>query len=67
MSIALSIAPAMFVALPRLLGRIAVTMLTVMLLAQVAGFVALMRTFAFEYFHGDHTAMAGLVHALLGN
>lgn len=41
--------------------------LAVTVFALVVAFVAFVRTFAFEYFHGDPAALQGLVRAVLGS
>lgn len=46
------------------LGRVTLAVLAFAL--AVAG-VTFMRTFVFEYFHGDPAALHGLVQVLLGN
>lgn len=66
MSIALPVAPARPGTPPRPIARIAQTALAVIGLACVVAVVAFVRTFAFEYFHGDHTALQVLVRTVFG-
>ena len=53
--------------LSRLIAKVAVTALTLGGLGLAALLVAFVRTFGFEYFHGNHAALAGLGRLLLGN
>jgi hypothetical protein len=65
MSIALHLDPSR-PAVARSLARLALTALAVLAFALVVGVIAFVRTFAFEYFHGDPAALHGLVQIILG-
>jgi hypothetical protein len=66
MSIALPLDPSR-PALARSIARLGLTALAVLAFAPVVGVVAFVRTFAFEYFHGDPGTLRGLVQIILGN
>ena len=66
MSIALHHDPS-WIAVARSIAKTALTVLAVLALALVVAAVAFIRTFAFEYFHGDPRALHGLAQAILGN
>ena len=66
MSIALHHDPSRL-AVARSIARAALTVLAILTFALVVAVVAFVRTFAFEYFHGDPARLHGLVHVLLGN
>jgi hypothetical protein len=51
----------------RLAARVAMAALTLGGFGFAVLFVTAARTFGFEYFHGDHTAVNGLARLLLGN
>ena len=53
--------------LSQVAAKVAVTALALGALGGAALLVAFVRTFGFEYFHGDHAALAGLGRLLLGN
>jgi hypothetical protein len=53
--------------LSRTAARVAATALALGGLGVAALLVAFVRTFGFEYFHGDHAALAGLGRLLLEN
>jgi hypothetical protein len=63
MSIALRLDPS-GIAVARSVTKLALAILAFALVVAVVAFV---RTFAFEYFHGDPAALHGLVQAILGN
>ena len=65
MSIALHLDPAK-PALSRSIAKMALTGPAILAFVLVVGFVAFVRTFAFEYFHGDPAALQGLVQLMLG-
>lgn len=67
MNIAINLAPAKSGRLSRGVAKAAATALVLGGLSLAVLFVAFVRTFAFEYFHGDPTAMQGLARFLLGN
>jgi hypothetical protein len=48
------------------LARIARVTLAVLVFALVVAGVAFLRTFVFEYFHGDPAALHGLAQVLIG-
>lgn len=54
-------------AFARSLAKLGLTVLAILAFAFVVTIVAFVRTFAFEYFHGDPRALHGLVQAILGN
>lgn len=54
-------------AFARSLAKLAQIALATLAFALVIAGVAFMRTFVFEYFHGDPAALHGLVRMLLGN
>ena len=54
-------------AVTRSLAKFAQVALAVVAFALVVAGVAFVRTFVFEYFHGDPAALHGLVRMLLGN
>jgi hypothetical protein len=47
--------------------KVAAFGLAVTVFTLVVAFVTFVRTFAFEYFHGDPAALQGLVRAILGS
>jgi hypothetical protein len=49
------------------LAKLVLMALAVLAFTLVVAVVAFVRTFAFEYFHGDPRALHGLVQAMLGN
>lgn len=51
----------------RMAGKVAMTALALGGIGLAALLAAFVRTFGFEYFHGDHAALAGLGRLLLGN
>ena len=51
----------------RSLAKLAQIVLATLAFALVIAGVAFMRTFVFEYFHGDPAPLHGLVRMLLGN
>ncbi len=53
--------------LSRTAAKVATTALVIGGLGTAVLLVAFVRTFGFEYFHGDHAALAGLGRLLLGN
>jgi hypothetical protein len=53
--------------LSRTAAKVAATALALGGLGVAVLLVAFVRTFGFEYFHGDHAALAGLVRLLLGS
>jgi hypothetical protein len=63
MSIALHAGPAR----PSFARSIAKPALAILILALAVAAVAFVRTFVFEYFHGDPAPIHGLVRLLLGN
>ncbi|WP_428668822.1 hypothetical protein [Reyranella sp.] len=68
MSITLNLAPRKASGqLSRTAVKVATTALAVGGLGVAVLLVAFVRTFGFEYFHGDHAALAGLGRLLLGN
>jgi len=67
MSIPLHLAPSTSGRLSRVVAKAAATALVLGSLSAAVLFVAFVRTFAFEYFHGDSTAVHGLTRLLLGN
>jgi hypothetical protein len=66
MSIALHHGPSRTAA-ARSIAKLALTVLAVLTFAFVVTVVAFVRTFAFEYFHGDPMALRGFVQAILGS
>ena len=66
MSIALHHDPSRL-AVARSIAKVALTVLAILTFALVVAAVAFVRTFAFEYFHGNRAALHGLVQVLLGN
>jgi hypothetical protein len=51
----------------RSVAKIALSVLAILVFALVVVAVAFVRTFAFEYFHGNPAALRGLVQLILGN
>ncbi len=54
-------------AVARSLAKVALTALAILAFALVVAGVAFVRTFAFEYFHGDPAALHGLVQMIRGH
>jgi hypothetical protein len=51
----------------RSVAKIALSVLAILVFALVVVTVAFVRTFAFEYFHGNPAALRGLMQLILGN
>jgi uncharacterized protein YjeT (DUF2065 family) len=67
MSVAFNVAPILSGRLSRSIAKVARTALALAGLALVVAGVVFVRTFAFEYFHGDPTAVQALMRAIAEN